>query len=371
MKFETLEAAKTAKKEQKMAFQNLTKKEWFERVGHMGQIAGAKRYIMQEGKKDNVKAVDIWNGSGLAFTVICDRASDLSSMTYKGRSLCWLSNLNVSSPYYKRPGDYEWNNNFSGGMFATCGMNTAGVPCKDQDEKLELHGPISNLPSEEVSCQTYWEGDDYWISYTAKIYQARPFGENLCLTRNIRVKMGENIVRVHDQVENLGFVKSPFMIVYHINFGYPLLDEGTKLYLTYDKRFPTSEWAAESEDKIGVITRPDDGYKARAYNHTMRADENGFAYAAIVNEKLGLGTTIKFDARQLDQLNLWKCLQKSNYVLGLEPCNCRTWGRDREREENHLVYLEPFEQKELYFEIQIHDGPYEIAQAVKRYNGSL
>ena len=350
---------------------HLSKKEIFERVGHMNQIAGAKRYVMQEGKKDNVRAVDIWNGSGLDFTVICDRASDISSMTYKGISLCWLSNLSIASPLYKTQGEFAWNNNFSGGMFATCGINTAGLPCSDQGEHLELHGPLSNLPSEEISCNTYWDGDDYFITYSAKVPQARPFGENVCLNRTITVKMGENVVRVHDRVENLGFKPIPFMIIYHMNFGYPLLDENTKLYLTYKECFPTSQQAQKKEREIGIITKPDPAYQACAYNHTVYSDENGFAYASIVNERLQLGATVKFDTEGLDQFNLWKCLQQSNYVVGLEPCNCRTWGRNREREEHNLVYLEPFEKKDLYFEIQIHDGQKEIGEALKRYSGPL
>lgn len=351
--------------------EHLSKKEFLERVGHMNQIAGMKRYVLQEGKKEHVKAVDIWNGLGLAFTIVCDRASDIASMTYKGQSLCWLSNLNTASPLYKIPGDFAWNNNFSGGMFATCGLNTAGLPCSDQGEELELHGPVSNLPSEEIGCRTFWEGNDYFITYTAKIPQARPFGENICLTRTITVKMGENIVRVHDRVENLGFERVPVMIIYHMNFGYPLLDEGTKLYLNYKERFPTSQWAAESEEQIGIISGPDCGYRARAYNHTVCPDTEGFGYASIVNEKLGLGVTIKFDAAGLDKFNLWKCLQKGAYVVGLEPCNCRTWGRIREQKEHNLTYLEPFEEKELYFELQIHDGEEEIAKAVRCYDGPL
>ena len=161
------------------------------------------------------------------------------------------------------------------------------------------------------------------------------------------------------------------MMIYHMNFGYPLLDENAKLYLTADACFPTSPWAEESLDQIGHIPAPDDGYKARAYNHTVYADVDGFAYASILNEPLGLGATVKFASDNLNKFNLWKCLQERNYVVGLEPCNCRTWGRDKARENNDLVFLKPLERKEFCIELQIHTGKEELEQAKRRYPACL
>ncbi len=350
--------------------QTNTKAAIFERVGRMEQIAGIKRYILKEGKQDGVNAVDLWNGSGLYMTILTDRASDISSLTFQGKSLCWLSGVGVSAPEFWHKGDYEWDRNFGGGMMATCGLTTAGLPSVDNGEPLTLHGEISNIPSEEVNCRSYWEGDDYYLQYTAKTRQVRPYGEDLCLTREIKVKMGENVIRVRDVVENLGFQETPLMMIYHLNFGYPLLDEGAKLYLTRDQCFPTSPLAEESLDQIGVVGAPDDSYRPRAYNHTVRS-QDGFAYASLLNDKLGVGATVKFAADSLNKFNLWKCLQKRNYVVGLEPCNCRTWGREKARENNDLVFLEPMESKEFYFEIQIHSGGQELEQARRRYPASL
>lgn len=94
------------------------------------------------------------------------------------------------------------------------------------------------------------------------------------------------------------------MLIYHMNFGYPLLDEGAKLYLTYQDRFSTSDLASQTVDQIGRVTPPDNGYRARAYNHTVRADAEGYAYASLLNEELQLGATVKFRADTLDKFNL-------------------------------------------------------------------
>lgn len=348
-----------------------TKYFMYEHVGHMNQVAGMKRYIMQEGKMQDVRAVDVWNGSGLNFTILSDRASDIYSMTFQGLSLCWLSNVGVASPNYFHNGEYEWNNNFSGGMLVTCGLSTVGLPSVDAGESLNLHGDISNIPSDQVSCNTFWKGDEYFIEYVAKTHQAKPFAENLCLTRTITMKMGENRVRVHDKVENLGIQPTPFMILYHMNFGYPLLDVTSRLYLTYDECYPTSELAKASLDMLGSITPPNNGYNPRAYNFTVAPRADGFGYASVINEKLMLGTTIRFDTKTLTHFNIWKCLQQNSFVVGMEPCNCRTWGRAKERESRNLVILDPFQSQEMELEILIHAGASEIEKAVAFYTSSL
>lgn len=260
----------------------LSKQEILERVGTMAQLAGIRPYVLREGRKNGVSAADLWNGSGLSMTVLSDRASDIYSVTYQGRSLCWLSGVGASGPWFAHNGPFEWDKNFGGGMLATCGLTTAGLPSADAGETLNLHGDIANLPAEEVNCRTFWEGDDYWLEYSSRTYQAKPYAENLCLTRQIRMRMGDNTIYLHDRVENLGFSATPLMLIYHMNFGYPLLDEGAKLYLTYQDRFPTSDLASQTVDQIGRVTPPDNGYRARAYNHTVRADAEG--YTAEYNE---------------------------------------------------------------------------------------
>lgn len=151
----------------------LSKQEILERVGTMAQLAGIRPYVLREGRKNGVSAADLWNGSGLSMTVLSDRASDIYSVTYQGRSLCWLSGVGASGPWFAHNGPFEWDKNFGGGMLATCGLTTAGLPSADAGETLNLHGDIANLPAEEVNCRTFWEGDDYWLEYSSRTYQAK------------------------------------------------------------------------------------------------------------------------------------------------------------------------------------------------------
>ena len=48
-------------------------------------------------------------------------------------------------------------------------------------------------------------------------------GENLLLTRTIRTQLGARGFVLEDRIENRGFEAQPLMMLYHINFGFPLL----------------------------------------------------------------------------------------------------------------------------------------------------
>ena len=54
------------------------------------------------------------------------------------------------------------------------------------------------------------------------------FGEDLQLIRRIEAKIGESTFTIKDRVVNHGFYRTPHMLLYHINIGYPVLDEGSK-----------------------------------------------------------------------------------------------------------------------------------------------
>src|SRR5205085_1883978 len=70
-----------------------TKAELLRYVGDISQIARAKPYRLIEGHEDGVLAIDVTTGSGFDFTVLPSCGTDISSATYKGRSLAWRSSL--------------------------------------------------------------------------------------------------------------------------------------------------------------------------------------------------------------------------------------------------------------------------------------
>ena len=56
--------------------------------------------------------------------------------------------------------------------------------------------------------------------------EARVFGPRLTLRRRITSALGSTKTTIEDTVENAGFGEEPFMLLYHVNAGYPVLDTG-------------------------------------------------------------------------------------------------------------------------------------------------
>ncbi len=58
--------------------------------------------------------------------------------------------------------------------------------------------------------------------------QAQAYGETLVLTRSYRAEMGASFFTMQDVVENRGYLPAEHMLLYHMNIGYPFVDEGSE-----------------------------------------------------------------------------------------------------------------------------------------------
>jgi hypothetical protein len=96
-------------------------------------------------------------------------------------------------------------------------------------------------------------------------------------------------------------------------------------------------------------------------------DEEGYAYTALVNDRLNLAFYIKFRKRELPRLIEWKMMGEGTYVLGMEPSNCFVMGRAKEKELGTLQYIEPQEEREFNLEIGVLQGN-EILQYEEKVN---
>ena len=126
------------------------------------------------------------------------------------------------------------------------------------------------------------------------------------------------------------------MILYHINIGFPLLSPGSKFVSPSVKIAPRDSEAEEDIEKFNEVEMPPlSGYREKVYYHEMKADENGMVRCAVLAENASeepYGLYVIYNKNQLPRFVQWKMLGEQNYVLGIEPSNCWTEGRDKERE---------------------------------------
>ena len=307
-------------------------------VGLPTQVYGVEEHRLVGGKGDGMRLFEIRNGSGLELTVSADRCADISRASLNGVNLSWFSPVGYVAPSYYDDRGVNFLRSFTGGFLTTCGLTAAGSPCADAGEDVPLHGRIANTPADHV----YYTADEKEICLYATVRQTSVFGEKLVLNRKITCPVGENRMILTDTIENQGEKTEPLMMLYHMNMGYPLLDETAELTIPADSVSPRDDRAAEGIHSWQQVLPPQENFAEQCYYHHF-SGETGFAQ--LINKKVGVGVKISFPTDPFCCFTQWKQCGKRAYVLGLEPGNCTPDGRDVLRCEGKLKFIDPGEKK--------------------------
>jgi len=337
--------------------ENIKKEELLKKIGDITQLGGIKLFEFIDGVSRGIRAAEFKSPSGLCFTVLIDRGMDISEFYYKQVPICWKSATKETSPLYYDNRKDEWLRSFFGGLLTTCGLTNFGVPCIDNNEELGLHGRISNIGAEQICTNCHWENNDYTMEISGKVREAKVFGDKLELTRKITTFFNTPKMIIEDEVENIGFNKSPLMILYHINIGYPVLDKHSKLLIGKTKITPANEISKQNITRYSEYWDPIHNFSEHLYYHDVEPDNDGNVNVALVNEKFnknnGIGIAYKFNKENLPYFIQWKQMGEGEYVTGLECGNSYTLGRDKERESNRLKFIEPGEIKKFKLEFSV------------------
>jgi hypothetical protein len=329
-------------------------------TGDWSQFAGVRRYQAEEGRAAGSSFAEVWTGGGLHFTVALGRALDISSAFFNGKSLCWRSPAGDANAGLYDPQGLGWLKGFFGGLLTTCGLNHQGGPADVGGKHYGLHGPISNTPAEEVSCRTEWRGDDFVVVISGKVRQAQLFGEKLMLHRTITAQAFDKRIFIHDVVENTGHQRESLALLYHINPGYPVVEDGSRLLIDVAKIAPLTEHAADGIEDFDKFHAPTKGYAEKVYFITPKPAKNGEDVAAVVNKTRNLGVYVKWRHSEMPCFGEWKQMGYRDYVVGIEPCTIWGWPRKKLLDEKLMPYIAAGEKREFHVEIGVLDGRAEV-----------
>lgn len=323
-------------------------------IGSTDQVAGIKPLEASDGFERGGRLFEVWTGSGLSFHVLPDRALDISTCQYKGMSLAWRSPIGDAHPAYFDASGSAWLRSFQGGLLVTCGLDTFGPPNRSENEEFGLHGRISNTPTRVVNYSAAWTEDEYRLEISAEIRQARIFGENLVMRRRISTSLGSNRIRIDDVVTNEGYSTQRHMILYHVNIGFPLLSENSRLKFDVSATVPEDEASDHGIKDWMLFQPPTSGYQEQNFIHSPIPDDRGWAVAEVVNPEINLGLRLSFDTSTLPYLNEWKMMGEGLYILGIEPMNCAAMKNiEQLNKQGRLPFLEAGESRSYTIEIEI------------------
>jgi len=281
----------------------MTKKEVLERFGSVEQIGGIREFTHIGGKADGMRAIEI-NTGVIRFTVYPSRAMDIINCEAYGTPISWVSKSGICAPEFYEPEGGGWLRNWPGGLVTTCGLKHVGGAYGEHG----VHGRIANIPASKVSVDAFWNGDDYIMMVSGEVRESRAFAENIVLRRTITTKLFDDKFMLTDTISNEGARTEDVAMIYHCNFGAPLVNENSKIIGVPE----------EHENMEAPTPFADEA----VYDLNMEGD---MKTVGIENGEIGAYITYKRDT--LPEFLLWKKFASSDYVVGLEPRNVPTAGK--------------------------------------------
>ncbi|MCL2398140.1 MAG: aldose 1-epimerase family protein [Defluviitaleaceae bacterium] len=307
-------------------------------------IYGARRVILAEGRGEGQRLVEVKTTAGLRASFMEDKCLDILDLEYKGVNLAFLSKNGLMDVRHSE-GD-AFHRYWAGGFLSTCGLRNTGTSCTVGKEFFPFHGRIGLTPAENVSVRT----DDNNITISGITRETALFGHCLEMERTIVIPINGAKITVRDQVRNLTPEAEYIFFLYHINFGYPFLNEELIL------EWPESEVNGRTPESIAAIdnrftiTKPKDNEPEHVYfYHT----EEEYPQVKLTNPKLNINAKIQYDRKQLPALAQWKCMRSGDYALGIEPGTSIIRGRAQELENGYDIKVPAFGTLEYGFTIEL------------------
>ena len=326
------------------------------------QLGGIDAYVIDEGPARGVRALCVNTGGGLRYRVLVDRGLDIDQAFFNQHSLAFLTHKGVTPSTRGLDRGLDWLKSFAGGLLTSCGPFNVGPPGLDGDEELGLHGPHSNTGAtlESVLPPDPHAGRN-GMSITGTIRYGAFYGPCVQLCRTIRSSLGSNTIAVEDEFTNAGNQPVPHAWLLHINFGYPLVDNGAELCYDSPRVEPTDAPESVARFAKGVdykrILAPQEHHRgptsAVAYLFPKPTDRAGNTRVAIVNRNLALGVAIHYNTRQFPRCGNWQHFGPREYVTALEPMNGTVDGRPKDRERGLLDHIEAGGIKRYEYRIEV------------------
>lgn len=310
-------------------------------TGTMQQLAYTRECTVHEGRASGLRAVEVKNDD-MRYLVLADKCLDVAELDYKGMTLSFTSKPGLNGRNHFDTHGQEALRSIMGGLFFTSGLQNICVPCESNGVEYPMHGRIRTTPAEHLCSDAYWDGDDYILEVKGEMRQSHLFGANLVLRRTVRSVFGSGKIDIIDEVENQTAEEADLMLMYHCNFGYPLLRPGTRLILPSKSVKGREPWAQAHVDCWETVCAPLDGEEEYVFLHQLAGDEQGNSFAAIVNDELGFGVRLDFDLNTQPYFIEWMSMKTGDYALGLEPSNSSVYGRKHHESEGTMHRIAPF-----------------------------
>ena len=360
--------------------QNLRVKDWtYQTTTPDGQIISVVKSVLHGGKQEGVDIVTIDNGR-LTIVVVPTRGMSILGVTMGSLRLGWDSPVReVVHPAHINlhdRGGLGWLDGFNEWL-VRCGLESAGHPGTDTfkdntgadaEQVLTLHGKIGNIPASEVKVWIDKE-PPYEIHLQGRVNERSFNGAALELDTEIATQPGSNRFRLNDGITNRGAQSQEYEIIYHANFGRPILEADASVVVPLRRLQPMNSAAKQNLNRFNRFSGPTPGEKENVFLIEPLSDADGDTTVLIQNADKTLGCSMHYSVDSLPLLTVWTNLaaERSGYVVGIEPGTNYPFNRRLERKTGRLNKLGPGATRKFELTYTLLDD----AQAIERVSDSI
>jgi galactose mutarotase-like enzyme len=340
-----------------------------DQVGGSARDYSVTKRTLRGGPSDGVDVVEVNNGR-FRFTVLPTRGMGIWRARCGNVRLGWKSP--TKGPVHPalvplwQPDGLGWLKGFDE-LLVRCGLESNGSPDFDANGRLccPLHGRIANLPAHRVEITI--DGESGEIAVMGTVDEAYLYGSKLRLTTTITTKVGEPSMTVADEVTNLSGQPGDMELLYHINFGVPLLGEGATVSLPVKRLAPRDAVAVADLPTWNAYGPETPGSIEVCHFFDLVADASGKTLAVLRSADGSHGVSVKFNKQQLPCFTIWKNRQAAvdGYVTGLEPATNYPNPKSFEKKKGRVVPLAPGETRRFELTIEAHTDATSLAAAEK------
>lgn len=329
-----------------------------------------RRKALQGGVREGVDTIEVNNGK-LRFTVVPTRGMGLWKAKTAKIPFGWKSP--IKGPVHPKfvpvsePSGLGWLEGFDE-LLCRCGLVSNGAPVVGTNGALQypLHGRIANLPAHRVEVMT--DDSTGELSVSGLVDETRFLFQRLQLKSTYKTKVGESSLTIVDEVTNLSGEPAEAQLLYHINFGPPVLDAGAKVVAAVKAIVPRDARAAEGIAHWESYAAPQAGFTEQVYFFDLASDNEGKTRVVLKNAHGTEGVSLRYSTKQLPCFTLWKNtpLEASGYVTGLEPGTNFPNPRPFEGEQGRVVKLAPGASAKFELELEFLTDEKAIAEAEQK-----
>lgn len=298
--------------------------------------------ILKGGKQEGSELLTI-KSEGLTINLSPTRGLGIVNVEGNGIRLGWDSPVKeIVNPKYmnlESRGGAGWLDGFNE-MMVRCGFEWTGHAVQADGMMYTLHGRAQNTPVSKLFVEVEDQAP-FTITIRGLIKENTFKKSNFETWVAIRHVPGSKEFTVHDILTNLSDYDRDYQIIYHSNFGTPILEQGAKFVAPVKEISPFNEYAATGLKNWQTYQGPTKGFDEMVYNIFPYSDANNQTQVMLTNNASDKGVGIAFNTQQLPVLTLWKNTDtlKQGYVTGIEPGTSFAYPVTIEREQKRVPQL--------------------------------